>query len=109
MNYTSNSIKEIVDNQRRFFLTNETLSVDFRIEQLKKLKVALQSNEDKLIKALEADLGRSEAEAFFCDIGTSITEINEMIKGLRRWARPEIHFSGLTCFPSILTLLYSYL
>ena len=106
MNYTSNSIKEIVDNQRRFFLTNETLSVDFRIEQLKKLKVALQSNEDKLIKALEADLGRSEAEAFFCDIGTSITEINEMIKGLRRWARPEIHFSGLTCFPSILTRVY---
>ena len=106
MNYTSETIKQIVDNQRKFFLTNETLSVDFRIEQLKKLKAALQSNEDKLIKALEADLGRSEAEAFFCDIGTSITEINEMIRGLRRWARPEIHFSGLTCFPSILTRVY---
>lgn len=106
MNYTSNSIKQIVDNQRKFFLTNETLSVDFRIEQLKKLKLAIQKNEDKLIRALEMDLGRSAAEAFFCDIGTSIMEINEMIRGLRRWSRPEIHFSGLVCFPSIITRVY---
>lgn len=106
MDYNSNSIKEIVDSQREFFLTNETLNVDFRIKQLKKLKSVIQSNEDKLIKALELDLGRSSAEAFFCDIGTSIMEINEMIKGLRRWSKPEIHFSGLVCFPSILTRVY---
>lgn len=106
MNYTIERIKEIVDSQREFFLTNETLNVDFRIKQLKKLKSAIQSNEDKLIKALELDLGRSSAEAFFCDIGTSIMEINEMIKGLRRWSKPELHFSGIVCFPSILTRVY---
>lgn len=106
MKYTSESIKQIVDNQREFFLSNETLDVEWRIRQLRKLKVAIELNEGKLINALEADLGRSEAEAFFCDIGTSITEINEMIKGLRRWARPEIHYSGLACFPSILTRVY---
>ena len=106
MKYTSESIKQIVDNQREFFLSNETLDVEWRIRQLRKLKVAIELNEGKLINALEADLGRSEAEAFFCDIGTTITEINEMIKGLRRWARPEIHYSGLACFPSILTRVY---
>lgn len=106
MNYTSESIKQIVDNQREFFLTNKTLDVEYRIQQLKRLKTAMEINEDKMIKALEDDLGRSAAEAFFCDIGTSIMEINEMIKGLRRWARPELHFSGFVCFPSILTRVY---
>ena len=106
MSYTSKSIKQIVDNQREFFLTNETLSVDWRIKQLKRLKLAIEIYEDKLIEALQQDLGRSEAEAFFCDLGTSVMEINEMIKGLRRWARPEIKYSGIVCFPSILTKVY---
>ena len=35
-----------------------------------------------------------------------IIEINEMLSGLRRWARPECHFSGLMCFPSIVTKVY---
>ena len=46
------------------------------------------------------------AEAYFCDIGDVILETNEMIRGLRRWARPETHFSGLTCFPSIITKVH---
>ena len=56
--------------------------------------------------ALTEDLGRSSVEAYLCDIAPTITEINEMIHGLRRWARPECHFSGLMCFPSIITRVY---
>ena len=33
-------------------------------------------------------------------------EINEMLRGLSRWARPECHFSGLMCFPSLVTKVY---
>ena len=33
-------------------------------------------------------------------------EINEYIKGVRRWAKPENHFSGMACFPSIKTKVY---
>ena len=106
MPYTKEMIHEIVNKQRAFFLSNKTLDVSFRKAQLKKLRQALLDNEEKLTKALYDDLGRSSAEAFFCDIGDVVMEINEYIKGLRKWAKPETHFSGLACFPSIFTKVY---
>lgn len=106
MAFTQEDIHSIVAAQRRFFATGETLPIDWRIDQLKKLKGAMIRYEDELKVALQADLGRSEAEAYFCDIGTVILEVGEIIRGLRRWARPERHFSGLTCFPSVITRVY---
>ena len=92
--------------QRSFFRSGKTLDVTWRKEQLRKLKAAVIEHEDKLIEALAADLGRSQAEAFFCDIGALILEINETLRGLSRWARPERHFSGLHCWPSITTTVH---
>ncbi len=106
MSYTREEIHQIVVNQREFFLTGKTLSVKYRKEQLKKLKEALQKNEKKLEAALYEDLGRCEAEAYFCDIGDVIMEINEYIHGLSKWSKPEHHFSGLACFPSMTTKVY---
>ena len=99
-------IREIVAAQRRFFRTGETLPISWRIKQLKRLKEAVIAHQDELIGALREDLGRSELEAYLCDIGPIIVEVNEMIAGLRRWSRPEIHFSGLMCWPSIFTKVY---
>ncbi len=106
MEYTNETVKELVDRQRTFFRKGQTLDVEWRIEQLRKLKLALQVNEYRLTEALKKDLERSEAEAYFCDIGTSILEINEMIRGLRKWAKSETHLSGPVCFPSLLTKVY---
>jgi len=99
-------IRDIVAAQRKFFRTGETLPIKWRIKQLKRLKAAVIAHQNELISALQKDLGRSELEAYLCDIGPIITEVNEMISGLRRWARPEIHFSGLMCWPSIFTKVY---
>ncbi|MCR4665634.1 MAG: iron-containing alcohol dehydrogenase [Paludibacteraceae bacterium] len=104
--YSEESIGETVAAQRRFFRTGTTLPVKWRIQQLKKLKAAVLKYEKELVGALEEDLGRSYVEAYLCDIGPIITEVNEMISGLRRWSRPETHFSGLMCFPSIVTKVY---
>ena len=99
-------IAEVVEKQRAFFLTGATLPVKWRIEQLKKLKAAVIAHETEFEQALHEDLGRSRVEAYLCDIGPIITEINETIAGLRRWSRPELHFSGWMCFPSIVTRVY---
>ena len=99
-------IRDIVAAQRRFFRMGETLPIKWRIKQLKRLKEAVIAHQDELIGALCEDLGRSEMEAYLCDIGPIITEVNEMIAGLRRWSRPEWHFSGLMCWPSIITKVY---
>lgn len=104
--YTDDSIREIVAAQRRFFRSGTTLPASWRIKQLKKLKKAVIAHEAEFEAALAEDLGRSKAEAFLCDIGPIIVEINEMIAGLRKWNRPETHFSGLMCFPSMVTKVY---
>ena len=106
MSYTQEMIHEIVLEQRRYFRTGETLDVRWRIEQLKKLKSAVIANQSMLQEALAEDLGRSHVEAYLCDIGPVIVEVNEILKGLRKWARPEHHFSGLMCFPSTRTTVY---
>ena len=106
MSYTKEEIHAIVERQREFFLSNQTLDIKWRKEQLVKLKEAIIKNREKLEKALYEDLGRSDVEAFFCDIGDVIMEINECIHGLNRWAKPERHFSGLACFPSLTTKVY---
>ena len=106
MGYTREQIHDLVIKQKEYFKTGETLSVKFRKQQLKKLKEAIIKNQKKLIEALYSDLGRCEVEAYFCDIGDTIMEINEYIKGLRKWCKPERHFSGLACFPSITTKVY---
>ena len=103
---SEDEIREIVAAQRRFFRTGETLPVKWRIQQLKRLKAAVIAHADEFTAALAEDLGRSEVEAYLCDVGPIIVEINEMISGLRRWSRPEWHFSGLMCFPSIVTKVY---
>ena len=106
MSWTKENIHATVEAQREFFLSNVTLDVDWRLARLKELKDAVIRWTPQIEKALNEDLGRSQAEAYFCDVGSVIMEINEYIHGLKRWARPETHFSGFTCFPSLVTKVY---
>ena len=106
MTEKENKIQEIVEAQRKFFRTGTTLPVKWRIQQLKKFKAAVLAHEKEFEEALAKDLGRSKVEAYITDIGPVIVEVNEMIRGLRRWARPECHYSGLLCFPSTVTKVY---
>lgn len=99
-------IHQVVEDQKEFFATGVTLDVSWRIDQLKALKKAIKSHEARILRALEEDLGRHPVEAYFCDVGSIILEINETIRGLRRWASPEYHYSGMMCFPSVLTKVY---
>lgn len=105
--WTKEEVHAAVDEQRTFFRTGETLDVNWRIDKLIRLKIGIQTHQKMLEQALAQDLGRAEAEAYFCDIGSVIMEINETIAGLKKWARPQTHFSGLLCFPSVVTKVYA--
>jgi len=104
--YTEESAGLIVEAQRKYFRSGRTLPVKWRLQQLRKLKKMVLAHSGEFENALYEDLGRSATEAYLCDIAPVIVEINEAIAGLRRWARPERHFSGLMCFPSIITKVY---
>ena len=99
-------IHELIEAQRRFFNTGKTLDVSFRIKQLKALKAALISHEIAICDALNKDLGRHKVEAYICDVGIIISEINDALRHIRKWTRTEVHFSGIVTFPSIFTRVY---
>ena len=106
MAWNKELVHEAVERQRAYFQTGVTLPLKFRKEMLLKLKESVLKHQADMEKALHEDLGRSDGEAFLCDVGPVILEINEAIHGLRKWAKPERHYSGLLAFPSFTTRVY---
>ena len=51
-------IKDILEKQREFFRSGETISVEFRLRQLEKLRKSMVAHEDDLTEALKKDLGK---------------------------------------------------
>ena len=82
-------IRSLVEKQRAFYRSGATISVKFRIEQLKKLYNAVKRYQDEINAALKCDLGKSRFEGFMCESGLALTEISYMIKNVRRLASPK--------------------
>lgn len=80
---------EMLAAQRAFFRSGRTLDVDFRIRMLKKLYKAISENSGHLTNALTADLGKSEAEGFMCEVGLLLGEIRHQIRHVRKWTAPR--------------------
>ena len=106
MSWNKENIHEIVEKQRAFFKSGKTLDVSFRKRMLKEFKTSIASHENDLLDALASDLGRTAIEGYMSDVGATIAEINELISHVKRWVKPELHFSGITCFPSVFTRVY---
>lgn len=82
-------IQSLIQKQREFFFTGATLSVDRRIEALKRLKSCIQEHETEIEEALKADLGKSSFETYMCEVGLVLSEINYMIKNTPAYAKEE--------------------
>ena len=93
-------LKEIINKQRDFFNTNATKSVKYRIKMLQRLKEAIRNNEVAILSALYKDLLKSKAEAYMSELAIVYAEINEALKNLRKWSRPEKVKGAISTFPS---------
>lgn len=80
------NIDQILESQRSYFQSGATLSVDFRIEMLKKLRNAVKKYETEINMALKADLGKSAFEGFMCETGLVLSELSYMIRHTRGFA-----------------------
>ena len=94
------NIDLLLDNQRRFFRSGATLSVDLRIDMLKKLYAAVEKYEKEIEAALTADLGKSDFEGFMCEIGMVLSEISYMIRKTRAFAKKKTVYTPLAQFAS---------
>ncbi len=93
-----NRTEEILNKQREYFATGATLNIGARETALKKLYIAIKKNEEEILKALKADLGKSGMEAFMCEAGLALNEISHMLKHIRSYARTQIKPTPLTNF-----------
>ena len=78
-------MREIMDSQRRYFQSGATLSVEFRVEMLKKLREAVREREAEIAQALKADLGKGDFESYMCEIGMVLSELSYMIRHTSRF------------------------
>ena len=93
-------LKEIINKQRDFFNTNATKSVKYRIKMLQRLMEAIRNNEVAILSALYKDLLKSKAEAYMSELAIVYAEINEALKNVRKWSRPEKVKGTIATFPS---------
>ncbi len=78
---------DILEKQKKFFLTDQTKTYAFRKKQLMILKEAIENYEEKLIDALYKDLHKSSIEAFTTEIGFVYKSINMALKKLKKWMK----------------------
>jgi aldehyde dehydrogenase (NAD+) len=91
-------VEKLIQQQRQFFATGQTKNVNFRREQLQRLKQAIIDHQRDIIAGVKADLNRPEFEAYF-EIA-SVSEVNYAIKHLKSWTKPKRVWASLDQFPS---------
>ncbi len=99
-NMTSERIDEIVSAHKRSFRSGATLDVRRRKANLLALRTALKKWEKPLADALWADLHKSYEEAYLTEISIVLSEIDNHIRNLHRWTRPQRKRTPLKMFPS---------
>ena len=97
---TASGLRQLVDEQGRFFRSGATRPHAFRIEQLKRLYRAIHQREASLLDALKKDLRKHRSEAYMAEIGFVYCEITEAIKKLSRWMAPKRVPSPLVIWPA---------
>ena len=90
----------IVEAQRAWFRTGQTLDVSFRIEQLKKLKSLIINHEEKIKEALFLDLAKPTFETLLAELDFVLHDLAYQISQVRRWAKPQKVKTPLLHFPA---------
>ncbi len=81
------TIEETMATQRAFFRKNETLPLSFRMDALNRLHRSILNHEKDINAALYADLNKSPAESYMCEVGMTLSELSYVKKHLPRWLK----------------------
>lgn len=96
----SPDLQTLIGFQKKFFEQGKTISADFRIEQLRKLRKLILAYENDIATALKQDLGKSAFEAYATEIGIVLEEIRLFINNTKRWSKAVKVADPLASFPS---------
>lgn len=79
-------IQNLIHSQRRFFAKGKTVSLEYRKMALRRLQKTIIRYKEKICAAMYADLGKSEMEAYMCEIGLTLSELQYILKHMDKWA-----------------------
>lgn len=99
-------IVNLLAQQRVFFATHQTKDIDFRLNQLRKLKKLVLQYEQKIADALWLDLHKSPEEAYLTETSIVLSEIDNHLKQLEQWAKPKAVATPIHLFPSSSKIIY---
>lgn len=97
-------IPEIVQQLRDGFHSGVLRDIESRRAQLRSLREMFVEQEDKLIDALVADVGKPRIEAYTTEIAFTINEIDHTLKHLDAWNKPTKVKVPITFKPGSATL-----
>ncbi|EHL31750.1 aldehyde dehydrogenase [Legionella drancourtii] len=81
------NIHDVVEAQRQFAASGQAKNIDFRKQQLRKLKIILQQNEQLLYQAIYDDFKKSEFETYLTELALLYHELDLAIKRVDKWAK----------------------
>ncbi|QOV18054.1 aldehyde dehydrogenase [Blautia liquoris] len=93
-------IRELVEEQRKFYNFGGTKSLDFRLKALTCLQKAIKRNERLIQEALRKDLKKSNCESYMAEIGMVYSELSYVRKHLPFWDRDKTVLSSPAQFPA---------
>lgn len=93
-------IDSMIKRQRKFYSTEKTTSLQFRLQALTRLERIIKKYEKHLKQALYQDLKKSEVESYMTEIATVYSEIRYMKQYLPLWDKKKKVSSSIAQFPA---------
>jgi coniferyl-aldehyde dehydrogenase len=100
-------LNSCLDLQRQAYLANPIVSYQQRKADLLSLKKMLVENQDDIIAAISKDYGnRSKHETIFAEVVTVLQTVNDALKHLKSWMKPQRRKIDLTLYPGAKNRVY---
>lgn len=97
---TLDEVKIQADRMRAFAASGAPMPLAHRREALLNLRAWLQANENRVLEALHADLGKSNFEGYATELGIVYDEIHTCLTHMASWAKPRRVPTPVTHFPA---------
>ncbi|MEM9076338.1 MAG: aldehyde dehydrogenase [Bacteroidota bacterium] len=97
---TPSMIKNLVENQKEFFTSQQTKEVNFRRKYLKKLHKVLIAHEDAICDAIYKDFRKPKFESLVTETQIVLSELKYIINNLEFWVKPKRVQGPLANLPS---------
>ncbi len=95
-----NPFQKLFEQQKSFFNSNKSKSIDFRLEQLKKLKKVIEAHRQDFYNAIFNDFGKSQFETDVSELSMVIHELNLALKKTKKWSKRKKVSTGFSNFPA---------